>query len=116
MLFQIIQDTKIGVNKNMKYADKSGSVREVKNKMDILKSIRSLSFTPTKSMSEFKKTYAKRFEEVYGKKLNTKTDEDFLNDLIYYGEVVIVKPTRKSNKKIGSIKKNEVNPYYKKFL
>jgi hypothetical protein len=99
----------------MKYADKGGSVREVKNKLDILKSIRSLSFTPTKSMSEFKRTYAKRFEEVYGKKLNIKTDEDFLNDLIYYGEIVIIKPARKNAKKIGSVK-SDVNPYYKKFL
>lgn len=99
----------------MKYADKSGSVREVKNKLDILKSIRSLSFTPAKSMSEFKRTYAKRFEEVYGKKLTIKTDEDFLNDLIYYGEIVIIKPTKKTSSKIGSVK-NTVNPYYKKFL
>ena len=99
----------------MKYADKSGSVREVKNKLDILKSIRSLSFTPTKSMSEFKRTYAKRFEEVYGKKLNIKTDEDFLNDLIYYGEVIIIKTARKGTKKIGNVE-NQVNPYYKKFL
>ena len=58
----------------MQYVDSSGNARVVKNKIDILKSIRSLSFSPEKTMSQFKKAYAKRFEEIYGKKLNTKTD------------------------------------------
>ena len=71
----------------MIYSDSSGNARVVKNKIDILKSIRSLSFSPEKTMAQFKNSYAKRFFEIYGKKLNTKTDEAFLNDLIYYGEV-----------------------------
>jgi hypothetical protein len=105
----------------MQYVDSSGNARVVKNKIDILKSIRSLSFSPEKTMSQFKKAYAKRFEEIYGKKLNTKTDETFLNDLIYYGEVKILKPTPKKTiagaKKTAPKKKiGKVETYYDRFL
>lgn len=106
----------------MEYVDSSGNARIVKNKIDILKSIRSLSFSPEKTMTQFKKSYAQRFFEIYGKKLNTKTDETFLNDLIYYGEVKILKP--KSKKTIAGVKKKiapkkkigKVETYYDRFL
>ena len=106
----------------MEYADSNGNSRIVKNKMDILKSIRSLSLVPEKTMSQFKKAYAKRFFEIYGKTLNTKTDEAFLNDLIYYGEVILLKPTPK--KTIAGVKKKaapkkkigKVETYYDRFL
>ena len=95
----------------MQYVDSNGNARVVKNKIDILKSIRSLSFSPEKTMAQFKKAYAKRFEEIYGKKLNTKTDETFLNDLIYYGEVKILKTT--PTKKLAGVKKKTTVKNYK---
>jgi len=109
----------------MEYLNTSGSIIKVKNKLDILKSLRSLSYSPEKTMAQFMKSYAKRFYEIYEKKLNTTSEEAFLNDLIYYGEVVInkraIKPTPK--KPIAGVKKKtvkkkigKVETYYDRFL
>lgn len=106
----------------MEYLNTSGSIIKVKNKLDILKSIRSLSYTPEKTMAQFIKSYAKRFYEIYEKKLNTTSEEAFLNDLIYYGEVILKKPTPK--KTIAGVKKKttakkkigKVETYYDRFL
>jgi hypothetical protein len=108
----------------MEYLNTSGSIIKVKNKLDILKSIRSLSYTPEKTMAQFIKSYAKRFYEIYEKKLNTTSEEAFLNDLIYYGEVIINKPQRKpATKTIAGVKKTtakkkigKVQTYYDRFL
>lgn len=105
----------------MEYLNTSGSIIKVKTKLDILKSIRSLSYSPEKTMAQFIKSYAKRFYEIYEKKLNTTSEESFLNDLIYYGEVILQKPSPK--KTIAGVKKTapkkkigKVQTYYDRFL
>jgi hypothetical protein len=106
----------------MEYIDSSGSIRKVKNRAEILKSYRFTSFNPEKTMKQFQIQFAKRFNEIYGKKINTTSDEAFLKDLIYYGEIKLVKGTPKKTiagvkKKTTSKKKiGKVETYYDRFL
>jgi hypothetical protein len=104
----------------MEYIDSSGSIRKVKNRAEILKSYRFTSFDPAKTMKQFQIQFAKRFNEIYGKKINTTSDEAFLKDLIYYGEIKLFKPATKT---IAGVKKTapkkkigKVETYYDRFL
>jgi hypothetical protein len=106
----------------MEYIDHSGGIRKVKNRAEILKNFRETSFAPEKTMKQFQIQFAKRFYEVYGKKINTTSEEAFLKDLIYYGEVRLLKPTPKKTiagvKKKTTVKKKigKVETYYDRFL